>query len=126
MLPPTEVNSFDPTMRGMANQNFYTDVIAIFGTIGLLFPNHPEADQWVADFITDFERQLTVHVYPSGVWEESHTYWQHVLFTVLPVIKMLKERGRHDFSPTRVCKKRSARFTNKSASPTRGSMVNAR
>jgi hypothetical protein len=97
MLPPNDVNSLDPTMRGMANQNFYTDVITIFGTIGLLFPKHPEADQWVADFIADFERQLTVHVYPSGVWEESHTYWQHVLFTVLPVFKMLKERGRHDF-----------------------------
>ncbi len=96
MLPPCDADSFDPPMKGMANQNFYTDVITVHGMAGLL-SSHPDAAKWVEDFITMFRRQLEVHTYSSGLWEESHTYCRHVLHTVLPVLMMLKRRGLYDF-----------------------------
>lgn len=97
MLPPCDPDSFDPPMRGMANQNFYTDVIAIHGMAGLLYSEHPDADAWAETFVAMFRRQLEIHTYPSGLWEESHTYNQHVLLTVLPPLLMLKAAGRYDF-----------------------------
>lgn len=98
MLPPDNPDSFDPTLKGMANQNFYTDVINVYGTAAMLWPGHPRAEEWKKDFIAMLSRQLTVHVYPeSGVWEESHTYFQHVLFTILPILKMLRESGAYNY-----------------------------
>ena len=44
--------------------------------------DHPEAAKWRGEFIRLFSRQLDVHCYQSGVWEESHTYFQHVLLTL--------------------------------------------
>ena len=98
MLPPDDPDSFDPSLKGMANQNFYTDIINVYGTAAMLWPDHPCAKEWRKDFIAMLSRQLAVHVYPeSGVWEESHTYFQHVLLTILPILKMLKERGDYNW-----------------------------
>ena len=98
MLPPDNTDSFDPSLRGMANQNFYTDIINVYGTAAMLWPHHPDAENWKRDFIAMLSRQLAVHVYPeSGVWEESHTYFQHVLLTLLPILKMLKEHGDYNW-----------------------------
>ena len=98
MLPPDDPDSFDPSLKGMANQNFYTDIINVYGTAAMLWPDHPDANEWKRDFIAMLSRQLTVHVYPeSGVWEESHTYFQHVLLTILPILKMQKECGDYNW-----------------------------
>ncbi|HEY8965029.1 MAG TPA: hypothetical protein VIM58_01205, partial [Candidatus Methylacidiphilales bacterium] len=97
MAPLGASASTEPTLAGMANQNFYTDVISVFGYAAQAFPGHPEAGAWRARFLDQWERQLACHVYPeSGLWEESHTYYQHVLHTVLPLLMRRREDGAGD------------------------------
>ena len=87
MLPPDNPDSVDPMMAGMANQNFYTDVITVPGMAAQVFFNHPKAAQWRDHFNAMWRRQLEYHTYPkSGLWEESHTYYHHVLHTILPLL----------------------------------------
>jgi hypothetical protein len=94
MLPVNDHNSVEPTLAGMANQNFYTDVINLCGMAGQIFYTHPSAKNWRDKFINMWHRQLAYHTYPnSGLWEESHTYYQHVLSTVLPTFLRRKADG---------------------------------
>ncbi len=82
---------------GMANQNFYTDVICVFATMAEVFPEHPRAGVWRNKFCERLLMQLSYHVYPSsGAWEESVTYFQHVLYILYPVLKMRKTNGADD------------------------------
>ncbi|MDR1305741.1 MAG: hypothetical protein LBK76_11055 [Verrucomicrobiales bacterium] len=90
-------DSLEPTMAGMANQNFYTDVFNFPGLAAQIFHRHPDAPAWRDKFTTMWRRQLEYHVYPgSGVWEESHTYYHHVLFTVLPTLRRRRDDGVGD------------------------------
>ncbi|MDR1191572.1 MAG: hypothetical protein LBK60_07920 [Verrucomicrobiales bacterium] len=90
-------DSLEPTMAGMANQNFYTDVFNFPALAAQIFPGHPDAPAWREKFTTMWNRQLAYHVYPdSGVWEESHTYYHHVLFTVLPTLLRRRDDGVGD------------------------------
>ncbi len=98
MLPYQDIDSWEPTMKGMANQNFYTDVLNLYGTGGLLFYKHPEAELFINKANDMWDRQLQYHVYPeSGVWEESHTYYHHVLHTILPYLIRSKNEGKSNF-----------------------------
>jgi hypothetical protein len=97
MEPVGTPNSFDPVMAGMANQNFYTDIIMLFGMAGQVFAGNPSATAWRDKFVRMWRRQLEYHMYPkSGVWEESHTYYQHVLQTVLPLLLRRRADGADD------------------------------
>jgi len=97
MEPMGSANSVEPTIAGMSNQNFYTDVITLFGLAGQVFPGHPSAPRWRDKFIANWHRQLEYHLYPeSGVWEESHTYYQHVMVTVLPLLLRRRADGFGD------------------------------
>jgi hypothetical protein len=97
MEPIESANSVEPTMAGMSNQNFYTDIITLFAFAGQVFPGHPSAKAWREKFLLNWLRQLEYHMYPkSGVWEESHTYYQHVLATVLPLFLRRKADGTGD------------------------------
>jgi hypothetical protein len=97
MLPMESGDSTEPTLAGMANQNFYTDIINVFGMAAQVFSNHPDADKWRSKFIEMWHRQLNYHMVPeSGVWEESHTYYHHVLHTVLPIFHRRKADGVDD------------------------------
>ncbi len=97
MTPVESDDSVEPTLEGMANQNFYTDVINVFGVGAQVFFRHPAGAAWREKFLAMWHRQLAYHVYPeSGVWEESHTYYQHVLITVLPVLLRLQADGLTD------------------------------
>lgn len=97
MLPVSSPDSLDPTLAGMANQNFYTDVINVFGTGAQIFWKHPQAGRWRGLFLERWRRQLECHMYPeSGIWEESHTYYHHVLHTVLPLFLRRREDGAGD------------------------------
>ncbi|MEI6521079.1 MAG: hypothetical protein WCO98_13735, partial [bacterium] len=97
MLPVGDDNSTEPTWEGMPNQNFYTDVITLYGTAAQLFPSHPQVRYWQEKFIKHWHRQLAYHMYPeSGIWEESHTYYHHVLHTVLPLLLRRKADGVDD------------------------------
>jgi hypothetical protein len=87
----------EPTIAGIANQNFFTDVFCLHGMAAQIFPQHPQAAVWRERFAAMWQRQLEYHVYPdSGVWEESHTYFHHVLMTVLPVIERRLADGVED------------------------------
>ncbi|XID92864.1 hypothetical protein ACF3MZ_31190 [Paenibacillaceae bacterium WGS1546] len=97
MLPIGDENTVEPTMAGMANQNFYTDIINVFATAAQIFPNHPSAQAWRDKFASMWQRQKEFHIYPdSGVWEESHTYYHHVLYTLLPLLLRRREDGVAD------------------------------
>jgi len=89
--------SLEPAMAGMANQNFFTDVFNMPGMAAQVFHAHPDAAIWRGRFTTMWHRQLEYHVYPkSGVWEESHTYFHHVLQTVIPTIERRRNDGLSD------------------------------
>jgi hypothetical protein len=89
--------SLEPTIAGMANQNFFTDVFNLPGMAAQIFPAHPDAPQWRRRFTEMWRRQLEYHVYPeSGIWEESHTYFHHVLQTVLPTMERRRDDGVED------------------------------
>ena len=97
MLPVDSRESLDPTLAGMANQNFYTDVFNVPGTGAQVFWKHPRATAWCDFFACQWHRQLAYHMYPeSGVWEESHTYYHHVLHTVLPTLLRRRADGVFD------------------------------
>ncbi|PYI53365.1 hypothetical protein DLM86_16400 [Paenibacillus flagellatus] len=97
MLPVGSDDTTEPTMAGMANQNFYTDIVTVFGTAAQTFPDHPEAGAWRDKFAAMWSRQKAFHTYPdSGVWEESHTYYHHVLHTVLPIMLRRRDDGTGD------------------------------
>ena len=97
MLPLDSPDSLDPTLTGMANQNFYTDVINVFGAGAQIFWKHPRAGHWRKQFSERWRRQLEYHMFPtSGVWEESHTYYHHVLHTVLPTFLRRRADGVDD------------------------------
>jgi hypothetical protein len=97
MLPVDSPDALDPTLAGMANQNFYTDVINVYGTGAQVFWAHPRAPHWRRLFIERWQRQLEYHMYPeSGLWEESHTYYHHVLHTVLPTFLRRRADGVDD------------------------------
>lgn len=97
MLPAGHLDSFEPAMRGMANQNFFTDVYCLAGTAGALYLDHPESALRRRFFIDSLKRQLDYHVYQSGVWEESHTYFQHVLLTLFSNLVIYRKLGFFNF-----------------------------
>lgn len=98
MQSMSDPDSFEPTLGGLSNQNFYTDAINGAGIAAQIFPGHPMAENWRALFGRMFRRQLDYHVFPeSGVWEESHTYYHHVLLTVLPTLLRRRADGVDDF-----------------------------
>ena len=87
----------EPSIAGMANQNFFTDVFNMPGLAAQVFHSHPNAAQWRERFTRMWRRQLDYHVYPqSGVWEESHTYFHHVLQTIIPTLERRRDDGVED------------------------------
>lgn len=79
--------------RGMLNQNFNTDRYCAVGMAGCVLPDHPWASAWREHFLQQFHDQMRSFVYPDGAWEESHTYHQHVLLCLLPVLAAMRHRG---------------------------------
>lgn len=97
MLPVEDPDSFEPTIAGMCNQNFHTDAFTVAGAAAQVFPGHPAAGAWRELFGGMLRRQLAYHCYPaSGVWEESHTYYHHVLATLFPVLARRRADGIDD------------------------------
>lgn len=97
MLPADSPDSTEPSLAGMANQNFYTDVINVFGVGAQIFFLHPMAESWRRRFRQQWHCQLGFHMFPeSGLWEESHTYYEHVMHTVLPTFLRRRADGVDD------------------------------
>ena len=98
MAPMGDPRSSEPTCLGMPNQNFFTDVYCAAGGVAMLFPGHPCASDWLARANRMLTMQLDTFSDPeSGVWEESHTYFHHVLRTLAPFA--LEQRGLQPTSP---------------------------
>ena len=97
MPAPSDPRSVEPSLAGMANQNFLTDAVNVVGMASRVFSGHPQATEWHQRFASIWRRQLEFHVYPeSGVWEESHTYFLHVLLTLLPTFERWRNDGADD------------------------------
>ena len=97
MLPVESADALDPTLGGLANQNFYTDIYNVPGTTAEVFAGHPNAARWREKFGAMWKLQLEYHMYPeSGLWEESHTYYIHVLHTVLPTFLRRRDADNGD------------------------------
>ncbi|WP_256762033.1 hypothetical protein [Cohnella sp. WQ 127256] len=97
MRPIGDMDTVEPTMTGMSNQNFYTDIINVFATAAQIFPEHPMASAWKEKFVDMWQLQMQFHMYPdSGLWEESHTYYNHVLYTLLPLLLRRRDDGAED------------------------------
>ncbi|NLB69843.1 MAG: hypothetical protein GX804_09235, partial [Lentisphaerae bacterium] len=93
MAPMSDPRSSEPTCLGMPNQNFFTDVFCTSGGIALIFDKHEASQSWLKRANEMLSLQLDVFSDPeSGVWEESHTYFHHVLRTLAPFA--LEQRGR--------------------------------
>ena len=85
MLPMADPRSSEPTCLGMPNENFLTDVYCVFGGMATVYPDHPAAKAWLERTNRLLGMQLDTFSHPeSGVWEESHTYFHHVLRTLAP------------------------------------------
>lgn len=98
MAPMCDPRSSEPTCLGMPNQNFFTDVYCAAGGVAMLFPEHPRVSDWLARANRMLALQLDTFSDPkSGVWEESHTYFHHVLRTLAPFA--LEQRGLPPSSP---------------------------
>lgn len=83
MLPFSDPDSSEPTCLGMPNMNFFTDVYCLCGGLSFVFSNHPSARRWRNRANAMLRRQLEVFSDSrSGIWEESHTYYHHVLRTL--------------------------------------------
>ena len=85
MLPMRDPRSSEPECLGMPNMNFLTDVYVCSGGIACVFPEHSSAPGWLSRANRLLDLQLNVFSDPrSGSWEESHTYFNHVLRTLAP------------------------------------------
>jgi hypothetical protein len=96
MRPLGDHDGAEPTVQGMPNQNFLTDVLVVHGTCAEAFPGHPAAPAWRARAERMWSRQLAYHCYPGGAWEESHTYYLHVAATVYPWLAARRANGGSD------------------------------
>ncbi len=100
MLPWTDPEAINPFYQGMENQNFNADLYRYVATHGveLARRNHPEAMKFIEHAETSLDMALDTYVYPeSGCWEESHTYANHTLRTVMPLVEALEANGRRNF-----------------------------
>jgi hypothetical protein len=84
--PPEFPYSSESFYRGMLNQNFNTDGYTLVGMAGCVLPQHPRSKVWRQHAVAQFQEQMKAYVWPSGAWEESHTYANHVKATLLPFI----------------------------------------
>jgi hypothetical protein len=117
MLPVDHAESTEPLYAGMINQNFNSDRFNMVGRIGLSLRTHPESKKWIDHFVQQLDAQLGFYLYPdSGCWEESHSYANHVMHTILPMLHKLRtERGINLFQDERL--KRMFDFFVKTVTP---------
>jgi hypothetical protein len=91
MLPVNDPESTEPLYAGMANQNFNTDRYNLVGRVGLSLRHHLQSKVWTDHFLQQLDAQLGFYLYPeSGCWEESVTYANHILSTILPTMRKFR------------------------------------
>jgi len=101
----------------MINQNFNTDRYNAVGRIGLSLGGHPESKAWIDHFVKQLDAAIGIlSLSGRGCWEESHTYANHVMSTILPTLhKLRKDLGINLFKDERL--KRMFDFFVKTVTP---------
>jgi hypothetical protein len=77
--------------------NFWTEYYTSFGLVGLTYPEHPAAKEWVARSVDLFERNLAFWFYDSGAYAESVNYHAHELSMLTHFAVGLLAGGHRDF-----------------------------
>ena len=77
--------------------NFFTEYYTSFGQLGLTYPEHPAANEWINRSIELFDRNLDFHFYESGAYAESLNYHVHETGMLLHLAVGLRAAGRRDF-----------------------------
>lgn len=77
--------------------NFQSDWLTALATIGLLYPTHPQAPDWVAAGVQDLDAQLDAFVFPTGAWVESMNYALFTLNYFTQFFLMLQHAGGRNF-----------------------------
>jgi len=77
--------------------NFQSDWLIALASIALTYPDHPEADRWIARCIEDLDAQFEYLVFPTGAWVESMNYALYTLSYYTPFFIMLKNAGIRNF-----------------------------
>ncbi len=73
--PNYHPSPYHPAGWYTGNPNGHLDMFNIPMRIGMLMPDHPHADQWVADGVAELERTLDEYMsFEGGAWTESLSY----------------------------------------------------
>ena len=90
-LGPDKGHRRVPLNSGWRSMNIYSDVVIAGGTVGLAFPDLPEARDWIELATGELDWQLDNAVW-DGAWNESPRYQAHVLKTAGLYFQSLKRR----------------------------------
>ncbi|MBI4023550.1 MAG: heparinase II/III family protein [Verrucomicrobia bacterium] len=98
---------FDPRAHGeeywddigdsICPPNFSAEYYTSFALVGLAYPEHPAASEWIGAGIELFERNLGACFYESGGYCESVNYHAHELIMLTQLAVALRAGGRRDF-----------------------------
>src|SRR5262249_50429887 len=77
--------------------NFQSDQLCALIQIACMFPDHPDAQQWLRKGIDDLEGQLNAYCGKSGAWEESINYALFTFSYFVITFRCLKNRMGIDY-----------------------------
>ena len=100
MLPWTDPEALNPFYQGMENMNFNADRYNSVSAVGaaLVAMKHPEGQKILRHGEEQMSMALDRYIYPlSGNWEESHSYAQHTLKNLIPLVNNLKANSVGDY-----------------------------
>lgn len=78
----------------MGCQNFHSDNFAFIGAVGLVWPQHPMAHEWIEHAEAMALTNLEYFVAPDGTYVESDNYYQHFLGLLYYLGVALARAGR--------------------------------
>ncbi len=88
---------FEDVGDSICPPNFWTEYYTAFALVGLAYPSHPCAAEWVARGEDLFARNLAAHFYDSGAYAESVNYHAHTVGMLIQFAVALCAAGGRDF-----------------------------
>ncbi len=77
--------------------NFQSDPLCALAQLAALFPDHPDAADWLRLGLDDLEHQLDAYCGAGGAWEESINYAAYTLSYWVITFRVLKTRCGIDY-----------------------------